>query len=430
MVHNRFTRTVPAILAFFALLAAAETAHAQRGALEGTLVDTEGNPVGKHQLVLTPLAGGSKVKLKTKANGKFAHGFLQFGAYRIESADPETYLSHFDIVVSRNPGGSEANRWSSDAHPDTGLPSFRVDSGFKTAMTLVASDAAHRNRIRQAIASAAVAGPMQVALDRYNAGDMEGTLAEAQRVLSEQPDLAYGHFLRGIALTALDRSEEAEAALRTAIELDPELPDAAGALGSLLLRRSNELEATDAEKAQATLAEAATLLGRQVEESEEPPAAILTNLAMALDKTGQNEEAMAVLERLIEVDPTNQAPYYHLAELHRKGGDEDKALAVLEKVPTAEDGDEGSSADVIYNMAVQDFNAGNYDKALEVLERAARLDPDFALAYHLRGRILLAQEDYEGAARELSRFVELAPEHPSSAEDRAILESLASLSGG
>ena len=57
-------------LAVLALLVP-PAARAQRGALEGTLVDTEGNTVGKHVLVLEPLAGGSPIKIKTKASGKF-----------------------------------------------------------------------------------------------------------------------------------------------------------------------------------------------------------------------------------------------------------------------------------------------------------------------------------------------------------------------
>jgi tetratricopeptide (TPR) repeat protein len=411
-----------------ALLLGSQAAQAQRGALEGTLVDTEGNPAGKHVLILEPLAGGSQIKLKTKASGKFAHGFLIQGPYRITSADEKAYLSHFDVVVSRTPGGSEVSRWASDADPEAGLPPFRITSGHKTTMTVVLSDEAHRRRVRQAIASAAVAGPLQAALDRYDAGDMEGTLAEAQRVLDEQPDLAYGHFLRGIALTSLGRGEEAEQALRAAADLDKELPDVAGALGTALLQRARELETTDGEQAQAMLIEAAELLEKQVEQSEEPATAILTNWAMALDKSGQNEQAIAVLERLIDADPTIQAAYYHLADLHRQAGDEEKALAILERIQS--NAEDVSSADVIYNMAVQAFNAGNYDKALTVLERTLVVDPDFVLAHHLRGRIFLAKEDYEGAKRELGRFVELAPEHPTAAEDRAILESLASMDGG
>ncbi|MFQ5351048.1 MAG: hypothetical protein ACE5EG_11445, partial [Thermoanaerobaculia bacterium] len=174
--QSRSSNLLALVLAALVLMLGAEIARAQRGALAGVLVDTEGNPVVKHQLILQPLAGGGSIKLKTKAGGKFGHSFLIQGEYRITSADENAYLSHFDIVVSQQPGGSEVTRWSSDADPEDGLPPFRITSAHKTTMTLVRSDQAHRKRVRQAIASAAVAGPMQAALDRYDAGDMEGTL--------------------------------------------------------------------------------------------------------------------------------------------------------------------------------------------------------------------------------------------------------------
>lgn len=424
---RRSTFLLPAFAVAMALVLSSAPAHAQRGALAGTLIDTDGNPVGKHQLILHPLAGGSPIKLKTKASGAFAHSFLIPGQYRITSSDENAYLSHFDIVAGQQ-GGSEVSRWSSDAHPESGLPPFQIYLAQKTTMTLTVSDQAHRNRVRQAVATAAVAGPMQAAVDRYDAGDMEGTLEEAQRVLDQQPGLAYGHFLRGIALTKLGRSEEAESALRTAVELNAELPDAAGALGTLLLQRATELEATDGERAQAALSEAAGLLEKQAGMSDPPPSAILANWAMALERSGEIQGAIGVFERLIEADPSNEAAYYNLADLHRKAGDEEKALGILEKIPST--ATNGSSAQVIYNMAVKAFNAGDYEKTLSTLERTGQVDPDFALAHHLRGRVFLAQEDYEGAIRELSRFIELAPDHPSASEDQAILDSLKSMGGG
>lgn len=63
----------------------------------------------------------------------------------------------------------------------------------------------------------------------------------------------------------------------------------------------------------------------------------LLNLAFLLKQSGRSEEAVAALERAVEIDPIDPGPQVNLAILLREGGDVDAALdrfdAVLTRIP-------------------------------------------------------------------------------------------------
>ena len=51
------------------------------------------------------------------------------------------------------------------------------------------------------------------------------------------------------------------------------------------------------------------------------------------------------------------------------------------------------------------------DRAIAVYDEALEINPNFAKAYHERGRIKLLKGDKEGAAEDMKRAMELAPEN-------------------
>src|SRR5271170_4364526 len=70
---------------------------------------------------------------------------------------------------------------------------------------------------------------------RRAAGDALGALQTLEPLIAAQPNSAAAHYERGITLVALDRRAEALAALRRAIALKPDMPNAWREIGDLLI---------------------------------------------------------------------------------------------------------------------------------------------------------------------------------------------------
>jgi Flp pilus assembly protein TadD len=64
---------------------------------------------------------------------------------------------------------------------------------------------------------------------------------------------------------------------------------------------------------------------------------------------------------------------------------------------------------------------GRVDAALASVELAARLAPDFAMTWELRGRILWAAQRRDEARVAFEKFLELEPNNPKSASIRRLL---------
>ena len=54
------------------------------------------------------------------------------------------------------------------------------------------------------------------------------------------------------------------------------------------------------------------------------------------------------------------------------------------------------------------------DKAIAVYDEALEINPNFAQAYHERGRVKLAKGDKNGSMEDMKRAIELAPENGAS----------------
>ena len=51
------------------------------------------------------------------------------------------------------------------------------------------------------------------------------------------------------------------------------------------------------------------------------------------------------------------------------------------------------------------------DKALAIYDEAIEINPNFAKAYHERGRIKLLKGDKDGSVEDMKKAIELAPEN-------------------
>jgi Flp pilus assembly protein TadD len=89
---------------------------------------------------------------------------------------------------------------------------------------------------------ASIAESINLAIDRGRAGDVEGAAAALAELAEKHPDRADVHFNHGVALEALERWAEADAAFLRVLKLEPEDYEAIAERATIALSRG-EVEA-------------------------------------------------------------------------------------------------------------------------------------------------------------------------------------------
>ena len=122
--------------------------------------------------------------------------------------------------------------------------------------------------------------------------------------------------------------------------------------------------------------------------------------------------ALEDLEALVATDAENEDYLMLRAQAYASLGEEDKAIAdyqhVLENNPF--------SQDAVLRLGNLYEATSRWDKALTLYDEAIELQPKFAEAYKARGGVRHHLKDEAGAADDLKRSLELAPEQAKNLE--------------
>jgi len=419
MTVLRRTLVVLAVLAL-SLAAAAQTG---RSGLVGTAVDEAGQPVVDVELTLAPKGEtASRVQvLKTDKRGRFANRFLASGQYLLDVKDPSKYFIKSTNVQVKDAGGVLLKEYDMVNHPKTGMAAIPVSGAQITELKLVIAGASLRQKLIRQIEGGAVSTDVSEVVNLLNAGknDEAVTLGQQamQKTSTEIPELMH---LVGVANSRLGKYAEAEPLLRRAAELAPDQIEIAASLGTMFLAKARK-EDPAKEDAKLAFAEAATWLGKAVAEMQPPPPALLANYAIALEGSGRSAEALQLMERISKADPNNVVVRLRMASLLRKNGQTDKALEVLNSLPGSGD---PRAVDSLYNIALDFYNAEDYESSLAALKRADELDANHALVQRLLGRVYYVAGDYANAVKHLKKFLELDPKHAEADQDRELVAYL------
>jgi Flp pilus assembly protein TadD len=163
-------------------------------------------------------------------------------------------------------------------------------------------------------ADAAIQYQLARAFLRLN--DYESAAARAARVIELDPTRADAHGLRGSALQALGKNDEAIKAFQSSIELAPKDARALEELGRLFLELGRTPEALE-------------LLRRaDVERPDRPDTLIL--IAAAIAEIEGNDAAGPIYDRVVELDPTNPLAAYNSGMIAFLAKDFAKARRLLE----------------------------------------------------------------------------------------------------
>lgn len=185
--------------------------------------------------------------------------------------------------------------------------------------------------------------------------DALGTLEQLQEILGDRAEL---DTRRGALLSALGRDDEAEAAFRRALELDPRSGEASARLTDLLVGQ------------------------------------------------GRQDELIEELQRLVDEDLAEPRQKAALADLYLGLGRLDDAAAVL--LPMASAGELDRPGEMLLVQLLGDLDRAR--EALDLIDDIEAADPEGAPLHRLRGELLLDLHEYDAAEAQLSAALEADPD--------------------
>ncbi len=264
--------------------------------------------------------------------------------------------------------------------------------------------------------------------------------AAAQAPASEQPGIddraaAYHAFIQGRALEGAGDIDGAVAAFRRAAELDPAAADIWAELAGLYARRNRADDALEAGRAALERdpdnEEAHRILGlvyaaragARSDTSAEDAAQAVDHLERARDPVTPDpglyltlgrlyiasqevDEAIEVLNELLEAEPQFAEALVLLAQAHEAQGDWDQAAAAYERAVT------WSPRRTRYRRQLANalLNAGESERALDVLRELVRVQADDAASWYLLSDLELRLNNHDQAEAAARRLVELEPD--------------------
>lgn len=150
-------------------------------------------------------------------------------------------------------------------------------------------------------------------LERY-----DESIPLLERLVGREPRLATASFLLGAAYERTGRREQAVAAFRRALDVEPDFHAALNYLGYMWAERGENLE------------EALALVRRAVA-LDPDNGAYVDSLGWAHFQLGRHDEARALLERAARLEPEDPTVHEHLGDVYRALGQTERAREVYRR---------------------------------------------------------------------------------------------------
>ncbi len=276
------------------------------------------------------------------------------------------------------------------------------------------------------VAQEAPAADVQAIVEMLESGRLAAAESELRQVLARS-DHPAARDLLGIALSRMDRPQEAEEQFRRAITLAPELSPPRQHLARLLLQQKRAGEAlaelraaarlgplerrlalwlADAELESGNPARAAAQLESVAERFQSVRA--LIELARLQARGGANRAAAETLERALAIAPNSEEALAARAKVALANETPVVAIRALEALTRIHP----EAADYAYLLGVAKLQVAEMAAAADALERSLELAPGRPLPYLALGKTLVAQKRFAEAGDALRRCLRLDPESP------------------
>ena len=350
------------------------------------------------------------------------HSAAQFGLGRVEfeGARFERAIEHFNDALEGQPEGSVI-------HHRIGLALRRLGGRDEAAAHLAQNNqipVSYRDPLYAAMQALNVSRKAHFTrgAEAMRTGNPQLALAAFEAALEALPGDAETVFNVAMALLELRDKPAAEERLREAIALDPDYKEPRYNLAMILGERNQH--------------EGAERQFRRVAEIDPGDLDALVRWADTLTRLGRTGEAIEILDGVLAADSALPAAQLALGAAQQASGNADAARTALNRVLEAAPGAPGERSEAHYRLAVlaeaeaADATGGRLaadlvETAESHLRAALELDPGFAEAHVLLGRLLARQERYAEAASHFARALVRDPGNSTWHRDRAMALILA-----
>jgi Flp pilus assembly protein TadD len=275
------------------------------------------------------------------------------------------------------------------------------------------------------------------AFREFNAANYSQALKELDAIDARQPDLAESQNLRGVILMRQADYDQAEAALQKALTTDPkfwnarfnlaEIPflrkdwaEARKRFDGLLQGNTSELQGDAAQLIQYKILLTYLLEGKEnmvdsilakFELTPETPAVTYSNAAVAFQHKNEKEakDLIAGAEKKFspQLNKLFAESFYEIGWMQKPAGQTRVALEITTATERA------AKAKAIaaekFEAAEQAFQQRDYTAAKKLIDEADAADPNQPATINLRGEILLAQKDFDGAENAFKQASKIDP---------------------
>lgn len=223
-------------------------------------------------------------------------------------------------------------------------------------------------------------------------GRLNDAIASFREAVEREPYLPEPLVNLGLALAIDEQPAEAERCYREALDMDPHVGSAHLNLGCLLAKRE---EAWD--EAEASLHRAAQLM----------PGSSLPwrELASLLTDRRRYEDAAAAYNQALTIDPEDTVAAYHAGHLYMRWRKPAEAAGYYEMAAAAAP----DSQQMQTGLAGALQEAGEPDRALDIVDALLVRDPEYADAHNVRGNCLYVKRNYAGAVDAYEEALRLNP---------------------
>ena len=254
-------------------------------------------------------------------------------------------------------------------------------------------------------------------------GNLDEAIAAYRRAIELNPDLSWSHHNLGEALAKLGQFEEAIASYRRAIELNPDFSWSYHHLGDALDRQQQWEEAVAA--------------FRKATELNADHFGSYCGLGQSLVKLGQLDEAIAAYRQASILNPDVDWIYGCIANLlqQRRELDLEAAIASYRRAVQLNPNDvqayrnllniQPDNLEIYLDLGNALAQQGDWRGAMDTYQRALQLNPQEALFHNLLGEALEQLGDLNAAVVSYRRAIEL---HPFFMSDDQLGKALAKVS--
>lgn len=144
------------------------------------------------------------------------------------------------------------------------------------------------------------------------------------------------------------------------------------------------------------------------------------NLGLSQKKANKAGEALAAFRKAVELNPESYSANKETGEALARSGQFAEAKPFYARAVSLSPSD----PDAHFNLGVCLVNTAEPEAALGQFQKTIDLKPDYADAYYQKGTILIGQNKVPEARAALEKFVELAPAHEKAGVAKQLLEFL------